>query len=897
MKLINRQTGVGLIEALIAALVFAVGIAALVKLQGTFFKNSSDANARSVAMSIAQEKMEDLRGFQTADSNDNDIFDFTSIGTNAGGRCTESSDDDVCTPALASTGTNQSIPIGNFGFSRNWTVTDYYYNSAILTTPVPSGTIPDQKKVTVTVSWTDADGSGQTVALDGLINQNSGLAIGSVANFDGAGGSGESPVVPYTPSTDVHVVPVGVGTDTKRETLVPSSKTVDGYTRTKFIAYTYAAGNPDELVREEEFQNVACSCRFNGTSDADNKTYAAAHPQWDTAKDTYIDVDGDLVSGKVKGCVQGGGSNCAASPEQFCEVCCRDHHDISSVARKFDPFRSNDDFTNTGDHKHYNGTTAVTSGSYLESCRFKRVDGFWRVYQDWNLIHLTVLPLSDLTDTTLVDGETKKDIYTDYVKDIVDTHIVEEKVGGEALSSPPAKPLTLDHTVSSNYIAMAALDKRDLTARGVYLDFIDDGHLDKVQEKKDADEDYLLHLPFYELEVAPESGWLSSADDKVRVGPFDSTGTDHDLTGGQLEALASDSNAIVIEGKIKKSNSGIVALSQAIDYNASTNPDSATKSDIVDICVGCSAAAGCLRPWGGTVNNGDSITAWQSETVPYGESCESETRTCTNGTLSGSFLFDSCSIEAGADCQTPWGDTISHGNDVTAYQFATVNTDVNSATCVDETRSCDNGVLSGGFQYETCTEIHSDTFCAIPWGGTTPNGSDITAYQTSIVPYGSTCVSQSRHCASGALSGSYTYQTCTVEPGADCTAPWGATVASGSSVTAYQFSSVISPDTCTAENRTCTNGTLNGSYTFESCTVTISTCATSVTGTANNKDDTITLSAAGSPTACSVNANKGFTCPQVITAIDATITVTSAGTVNSTKTILPICGTKTVNFP
>ena len=68
MKKTLSQKGVGLIEALIAGLIFAVGITAVFQLQGTFFKNSSAANARSIAMSIAEEKIEDLRSFQVTNT-------------------------------------------------------------------------------------------------------------------------------------------------------------------------------------------------------------------------------------------------------------------------------------------------------------------------------------------------------------------------------------------------------------------------------------------------------------------------------------------------------------------------------------------------------------------------------------------------------------------------------------------------------------------------------------------------------------------------------------------------------------------------------------------------------------------------------------------------------------
>lgn len=48
----------------------------------------------------------------------------------------------------------------------------------------------------------------------------------------------------------------------------------------------------------------------------------------------------------------------------------------------------------------------------------------------------------------------------------------------------------------------------------------------------------------------------------------------------------------------------------------------------------------------------------------------------------------------------------------------------------------------------------------------------------------------------------------------------GQTIQSGNTVTAYQSSSVTSPATCQSEVRSCTNGTLSGSYTAASCSVT-----------------------------------------------------------------------------
>ena len=43
------------------------------------------------------------------------------------------------------------------------------------------------------------------------------------------------------------------------------------------------------------------------------------------------------------------------------------------------------------------------------------------------------------------------------------------------------------------------------------------------------------------------------------------------------------------------------------------------------------------------------------------------------------------------------------------------------------------------------------------------NGQSVTAYQTSSVPYGNTCTSEQRMCTNAVLGGTYTNSTCTVD--------------------------------------------------------------------------------------------------------------------------------------
>lgn len=109
--------------------------------------------------------------------------------------------------------------------------------------------------------------------------------------------------------------------------------------------------------------------------------------------------------------------------------------------------------------------------------------------------------------------------------------------------------------------------------------------------------------------------------------------------------------------------------------------------------------------------------------------------------------------------------------------------------------------------------------CALPWGGTIAHNASITAYLASSVPCGSTCASETRVCANGVLSGTYADQSCSVMGCAGCVSPWGTSIVSGGAVTAYQSSSVLCGSTCVSETRFCDDGALRGSYTNQNCTV------------------------------------------------------------------------------
>jgi hypothetical protein len=223
----------------------------------------------------------------------------------------------------------------------------------------------------------------------------------------------------------------------------------------------------------------------------------------------------------------------------------------------------------------------------------------------------------------------------------------------------------------------------------------------------------------------------------------------------------------------------------------------------------------CTLPWGGTLAHGDSTTAYQSASVPHGDTCTGETRVCDDGTLSGSYAHPACEpVPAPTDCTLPWGGTIESGQSVTAYSTATVGF---GQMCVSETRVCNAGVLSGSHAYQNCT-VEDPVGCSLPWGGAIAHGGSVSAYATNSVEYGETCSAQTRQCHNGRLSGTYRHQNCTVGDPLDCTLPWGGTLAHGDSVTAYSTETVAHDQTCGSETRTCDNGTLSGSNSYVTCT-------------------------------------------------------------------------------
>lgn len=252
-------------------------------------------------------------------------------------------------------------------------------------------------------------------------------------------------------------------------------------------------------------------------------------------------------------------------------------------------------------------------------------------------------------------------------------------------------------------------------------------------------------------------------------------------------------------------------------------------------------------------NENDTVTAYQSSAVPAGQTCQSEVRRCEGGVFTGSYTFASCGVGVMQSCLFN-GKTIPHGEPVRAFQTSTVPY---GSVCQEQYRVCTNGTLSGSYMFGSCT-ANTPSSCLFN-GQTIAHGQPVTAFAASSVPYGQTCTSQVRTCNNGALSGSYNFASCNVGGVASCNFN-GQTIAHGQPVTAFATSSVPYGQTCTPQVRTCNNGVLSGSYTNSSCVVNPSaaaSCSVSLSPGNTLRDDQVLTLNVSSDNASQVQVNCG----------------------------------------
>ncbi len=221
------------------------------------------------------------------------------------------------------------------------------------------------------------------------------------------------------------------------------------------------------------------------------------------------------------------------------------------------------------------------------------------------------------------------------------------------------------------------------------------------------------------------------------------------------------------------------------------------------------AAASCLFD-GVTISHNSRVVAFLRSTGGDGEACQSQERVCSNGQLSGSYTFSSCQNDGAESCVFN-DQTILNGQSVYAYKNSTVPF---GSSCQFEERSCSNGILRGSNEFASCV-VDGPAACQFS-GRTLAHGESVVAFENSSVALGSSCVQQTRVCSNGTLSGTYGAASCEVETGASCDFN-GTKIQDGTSIQAY-FSSISAfGEGCFRQTRVCSNGFLSGAFTTVKC--------------------------------------------------------------------------------
>lgn len=161
MNILNRtqhQRGVGLIEVLVALVVIAIGVIAVLGLQGTLMSGSSTTKARNEALALAREKTEELRNAVELGQFDTDLA------------VQELTDD----PDGKINGVNAQ-------FTRSWSIVDV-------------DSVKDTREVVMQVAWTDANGEDNSVTLNTLVAYASPMVSALTATASGnlAPGGGDT---------------------------------------------------------------------------------------------------------------------------------------------------------------------------------------------------------------------------------------------------------------------------------------------------------------------------------------------------------------------------------------------------------------------------------------------------------------------------------------------------------------------------------------------------------------------------------------------------------------------------------------------------------------------------------------------------------------------------------
>jgi len=508
-RTLRSPRGFSLLEVLIAVAILSFGLLAITSLQASLVRNSSEAKARSTALSVAKDRIEELRSFRTMD----DYFAMT----------------DSATP--------QNVTVGNFTYTVSTTVERFGYNpdpdnngdrSDAAFVAIPSDTAEDPggnfvsenefKRVSVSVGWNDSTGTQQNVVLEDATGAVAPENTGKLARRNPEAADRKPQVLIVDPSLDEGVIPIAIGDGSETAATNPRPEVDRGVQlQTSYDIFTFAAlNNSNNALAQSRVETAIIGCRCD-LGQADPQAIAFRPTYWDG--DRYVEPD-EAVGPPLAG--EADLKNNDPIQSIFCNDCCRDHHDPNGVTgAKFSP--------RLDEHTHHlNDLTEPATDEYYEACRMIRVNGIFRVAAD---------PYNEYTSllkTSVASGET--DPFTsptpdgdaaDNYEDFVVAYL--EDQGGNTdpntqLDQDTADDLAELKGLNVDDLEVEVDDERWLHARGLYIDYLEPDAKDAISESQadcadnlTASECLLRVLPFTSINLTELAKWTPEEGDDLAV--------------------------------------------------------------------------------------------------------------------------------------------------------------------------------------------------------------------------------------------------------------------------------------------------------------------------------------------------------------------------------------------
>jgi len=525
----ERMTGGMLLEVVLAIAVFAFGMLALVQLQGNLTRSSADANTRTVATNIAEEIVEDLRGFEKVQADaGTDEKEYLELVGNA------------LTDTITRGGIEYAVTAEIKDFWRD-DDNDTFISTDATDPPVaPDGATGGPayasfKLLKIDVAWagnqefylddehTAELGEGK-ITLYEIIPSSPPILGAKIAADVNAPATG--PVVEYTPGENPDIAALGFDGEKFKESTTPVPDIIRSgdLTETYFEVVSY--NNSNVFLRREEFITVGCECTLE-TNPADGE--GGIRPAlWDGIE--Y--AAGEYVSKNF-------GTSANNQQSVFCDICCRDHHDGSNIntagyedrALVYDPWAAS--IAPGTDHDHYTrskkGVISVAGDRdvYLEACRMIRKDGFFVVAQDFNQQGFHGIP------ENYMDNDAEVGEYAAYVSEAAadfygpadQTELKQPGDAGIAArftnpvdgASIAYIPASADSGTVTNLPTPLGSDTQQLRSRGIYLDYMTtkvSGRIDACTDDDDATYCELPNFttelefyPFFEVQLTKLATW------------------------------------------------------------------------------------------------------------------------------------------------------------------------------------------------------------------------------------------------------------------------------------------------------------------------------------------------------------------------------------------------------